>query len=389
MNDLLQRHLEPIFRRNFDSRGELGASFSVWKNGEEIVSLHHGWKDRDQKEAWTSDSKVPVWSATKGPSAIATLLALHRAGLSFDAPVSDLWPELKAAKESRLTFVQLLSHQSGLPALSQDNRPDVLNYPAVIRALEIQEPYWPPGKGHGYHPRTIGFLADEVVRRATGGTTLGRFWNDEIAGPLKIDFRIGSLSADWVERTATIYPPRVQSTPEEELPFYRAMAKKGSLAASVFSSPRGIRALSDINKIENLQAGLPALGGVGSAIGLARFYAILAGKGRMDGVEVLPRSVFDAASQLRTSGDDQSFMMPTAFTAGFMRDPIDFQGRKLRTLFGPSLTAFGQPGAGGSHAFADPENGLSFAYVMNQMQTGVLPNRKSLDLVDALYDRLN
>ena len=38
------------------------------------------------------------------------------------------------------------------------------------------------------------------------------------------------------------------------------------------------------------------------------------------------------------------------------------------------------PGAGGSHAFADPENKIAFAYVMNQMEQSVLPNEKSLRL---------
>ena len=47
--------------------------------------------------------------------------------------------------------------------------------------------------------------------------------------------------------------------------------------------------------------------------------------------------------------------------------------------------AFGHPGAGGSHAFADPENNIAFAYVMNQMELGIFPNAKSLRLVEALY----
>jgi CubicO group peptidase (beta-lactamase class C family) len=68
-----------------------------------------------------------------------------------------------------------------------------------------------------------------------------------------------------------------------------------------------------------------------------------------------------------------------------MRDPVRADGTKERTIFGPSLRAFGHPGAGGSHAFADPEQRIGFAYVMNQMEPGILPHAKSLRLVEAVY----
>ena len=377
--------IEHVFSKNFEERDELGASLSVWKDGEEIVSLHHGWQDRDKTREWNTQTMAPVWSSTKGPAAIATLMALHEAKIGFDSPVEKIWPELSAARGTGLTFTQLLSHQSGLPALSPDNRSTILSHSGVSTAFEQQDPFWDPGKGHGYHPRTIGFLLDEVVRRVSGGTSLGKFWNGKIAKPLGIDFRIGGLSADDIGRTATIYPPRIQRPPKEEVPFYRALAQPDSLAQWAFSSPGGMRALSDINKLEYLQAGLPALGGVGSASGLARFYSILANDGIRDGVRVFPKTVVDAARTKQTDGMDLVLAMPTAFTAGFMLDPVDVRGDKWRRLFGASRSTFGQPGAGGSHAFADPESGIAFAYTMNQMESGVLPNRKSLDLVDAVY----
>jgi CubicO group peptidase (beta-lactamase class C family) len=94
-----------------------------------------------------------------------------------------------------------------------------------------------------------------------------------------------------------------------------------------------------------------------------------------------------------TDGTDRVFQIPTAFSAGFMKDSR-CAGENLtalssqvseRPIFGKSMEAFGHPGAGGSHAFADPENKISFAYVMNQMEQSVLPNEKSLRLVDAIY----
>ena len=377
--------LEERFFRNFEERGELGASLSVWKDGEEIVSLHHGWADPRREVPWRSDTLAPVWSATKGPAAIAFLLALENAGLSPHDPVAKVWPELLAARESALTFVQLLAHQAGLPALSPDNRPHLLSHREVIAAMERQKPFWTPGEAHGYHPRTIGYLLDEVVRRVTGGIPLGRYWNENLAAPLRIDFWIGGFPSHLLDRLAIMVPPKVQRPNEEEIPFYRALAQPDSLALAAFASPSGVRSLGEINQLDYLQAGLPAFGGIGSARGLAKFYQILAQDGAFDGMQVLPARVVRTARSLQASGPDQTLLLSSAFTGGFKTDPVDASGRKSRRLFGPSLGAFGQPGAGGSHAFADPETGHSFAYVMNQMESGILPNRKSLDLVDLLY----
>jgi len=379
--------LEERFYRNFEERGELGASLSIWKDGGEVVSLHHGWADPRKEIPWTPNTLAPVWSATKGPAAITFLLALENAGLSPHDPVAKVWPELLAAREGNLTFTQLVSHQAGLPALSPENRPHLLSHGEVIAAMERQKPFWSPGEGHGYHPRTIGFLLDEIVRRIAGGMPLGRYWNTYLALPLRIEFWIGDFPSHILERLATMVPPKGQRPSDEELPFYRALAQPDSLALAAFASPSGMRSLGEINQLEYLQAGLPAFGGIGSAHALAKFYQILAQDGVLEGVQVLPARVLRTARAIQTSGHDQTLLLPTSFTGGFKNDPLDRGGRKQRALFGPSLTAFGQPGAGGSHAFADPESGYSFAYVMNQMEGGILPNRKSLDLVDLLYAR--
>ena len=96
----------------------------------------------------------------------------------------------------------------------------------------------------------------------------------------------------------------------------------------------------------------------------------------------------------RVVAEAAELLAPIAFSAGMMQDPLDedpeseTHGRKLRQLYGPSLLAFGHPGAGGSLAFADPENGISFAYVMNQMEVGALPGERVQGLVNALYGGL-
>ena len=62
---------------------------------------------------------------------------------------------------------------------------------------------------------------------------------------------------------------------------------------------------------------------------------------------------------------------------GFERPPM------LCPQVGPG--AFGHPGAGGSLAFADPEAGIAFGYVMNQMKLGTTGDERSETLVEASY----
>jgi CubicO group peptidase (beta-lactamase class C family) len=127
-----------------------------------------------------------------------------------------------------------------------------------------------------------------------------------------------------------------------------------------------------------------SFGGIGSAPALAKFYSMLANGGELDGKTFFSPNAIERMTTTLSDGIDRVFQIPTAFSAGFMKDSRD----EARRMFGPSATSFGHPGAGGSHAFADPENKLAFAYVMNQMEQSVLPNERSLRLVDAIYDLL-
>ena len=38
----------------------------------------------------------------------------------------------------------------------------------MVKELAAEELFWEPGSRHGYHAFTIGALADELIRRATG-----------------------------------------------------------------------------------------------------------------------------------------------------------------------------------------------------------------------------
>ncbi|MEA3207526.1 MAG: hypothetical protein QOE70_583 [Chthoniobacter sp.] len=369
-----------LFAENFTHHGELGASVSVWREGREVLSLAAGFKDRQKTEPWDASTMVLVWSATKGPAAACVLHACQEHGLEPTARVAEVWPEFaQAAGKDRVTIAGLLSHQAGLPALWLEA--PVLDHAAVAAALAAEAPAWPLGAGHGYHVRTFGFLADEVVRRIAG-VPLGAYWRAQIAEPLGLEFWIG-LPPERVHEPAAVFPAK--GSPPKGDPFYTAFITPGSLTARAFASPRGLHSVAAMNSPEARQAGFPAFGGIGTARGLAKFYALLAMGGTLDGQRIFEPRTLDWMTTTLTQGPDRVLLMETAFSAGFMRDPLDADGRKMRTNFGPSTLAFGHPGAGGSFAFADPEHRLAFAYVMNQMEPGVLPNAKSLRLIDELY----
>jgi len=372
----LQERLGLLFEENFTSFGELGAAISVWQNGKPLFDLHGGFRDAKREMPWTANTIVLFWSATKGLGSACLLHLLQERDLKLTRRVAEFWPEFAQAGKREITFAQLLSHQAGLCAF--DTTVDVLDHPAVIEALENQAPLWPPGTAHGYHARTFGFLIDELVRRI-GGITVSHYWRKIFGEPLHLDIWIG-LPESEQNRVATIYPAKAGGSPAPAK-FYQDLATPGTLARKAFTSPSGLHAVSGMNSRENRARPMVSFGGIGNASSLAKFYAMLANGGELDGQQFFREETISLMTATLASGIDRVFQIPTAFSAGFMKDPPS----ATRRIFGPSSFAFGHPGAGGSHAFADPQRKISFAYVMNQMEQSLLPNEKSLRLVDSIY----
>ena len=364
--------LEKAFQKNFIERSELGASVSIWSQGEEIVSLNQGWCEREQERPWTEDTLVPFYSTTKGLAVATLLLVMHEQGVTPDQRVVDVWPQFSTKEGS---IAQLLSHQLGFAAI--DERVDTWDYAAVIRAIEKQQPNWQPGEAHGYHPRTFGFILDEMVRRISG-KTLGVLWREKIAEPLGLEAWIGLPESEF-SRVATLYPGK-QNKADLESGFYRELHTVDSLVKRAFSSPHGLHSVREMNEARAWQSGFPAMGGVGSARAVAKFYQAACG-----GIDFFPVDVQVWMQQMRCSGHDLILQTQTAFSCGFQLDPLDGVGRKERHHYGISKRSFGHPGAGGSHAFGDPDSKISFCYLMNQMELSPLPGAKSLDMIRAIY----
>jgi CubicO group peptidase (beta-lactamase class C family) len=370
--------LTDLFEENFEQLGELGASVCIRRDGEEILHLAGGYRDREKTLPWTKDTPVLIWSATKGLASACLIHAASEHGIELDRKVVDLWPEYGQNGKAETTLRHVLTHQAGQAALREPSV-SILDHEGVAAQLARQEPFWKPGEAHGYHARTYGFLVDELVRRITGGTPVGSYFRLVFANPLNLDLWIG-VPESVANNVAPIFAPRKARAPNIEAPFYQALADQGSLTRRAFSTPAGLHLPSQMNDPNVRQHSIPSLGGIGTAGALARFYQTLCSD------EIFSWETIHRIATTQCSGKDQVLRIDTAFGIGFMKDPVD-ENKKIRRIFGPSLHGFGQPGSGGSLGFCDPENRVTFAYVINQMEPGVFPNAKSLRLVDYFYER--
>ena len=378
---------EPVadaFRRNFELGREHGAACAVSVGGELVVDLWGG--DRAPGRPWQQDTLVNVFSTTKGVSSIAISHAHSRGLLDVDREVASYWPEFGAAGKESITVRQLLSHQAGLCAIDAPLDLTLLADPdRVAMAIAKQQPAWTPGDRHGYHGISLGWYESELLRRVDPlHRTIGRYFSDEIATPLGIDFFIGL--PDWVpdDRLARLHAPQyaarmllnIQKLPTA---FVRGFLTPGSLTARTFSNPKALGQPARYNHREMLRLELPASNGVGTARGIATAYGDLAiGSPRLGIGEETLDGLRQPAQDPRLGRMDEVLKQETRFSLGVCKPWPGFE-------FG-SASAFGTPGAGGSFGFADPALGLGFAYVMNRMDYYLVNDPRELAVREAAME---
>ncbi|BCJ49958.1 esterase [Actinoplanes sp. NBRC 14428] len=374
------------FRRNFTQRGEIGAACAVYRDGRKVVDLWGGYRDGTTRAPWERDTMVPVFSTTKGVSS-TTLAVLHSRGqLDYDRRVASYWPEFAAAGKEAVTVRQLLSHQAGLPVI---DRPlelrDLSGSPALSAALAQQRPAWTPGERHGYHGTSLGWYESELVSRADPrGRRLGRFFAEEVAAPLGLDFHIGLPAGTDRGRIARIhgFRPWQMMLHLNAMPpsFVRAFFNPRSLSARAFRNPRVLGEPDNINRPDVQAAEIPAVNGIGLVRSVAKLYGDAATGGAGLGLTAATLDELRNPAEPPSRGlTDEVLRVPTRFSLGYVKPFPAFR-------FGSaSGTAFGTMGLGGSFAFADPDTGTGFAYAMNRTGFHLWDDPREVALRDALF----
>jgi CubicO group peptidase (beta-lactamase class C family) len=280
----------------------------------------------------------------------------------------------------------MLDHSVGVPAIREPlPKGSVYDYDYMCQRLAAEAPFWAPGARNGYHGLTSAWTVGEMVRRSTG-KRMGRFFAEEVAGPLGLDFWIG-LPEDEEGRVA----PMIAYPPDDK-------ARNSRIALAMRAdpmSPTGRFMLNGGGFEPNTRAGHAAEIGSGNGItnarGLAGLYAPLANGGAANGVRLVGADTLTRMARVSVAThDDATLRIPTRFSLGYMKS---MDNRALDNAEDCSCVlsepAFGHVGAGGSLGFADPECRMSFGYAMNRMGAGILLNDRGQSLVDAAYRALD
>jgi CubicO group peptidase (beta-lactamase class C family) len=342
---------------------ELGAGFAAVRDGEVVVDIYGGWADRAKARPWVKDTIVPVYSTTKGVSALIVAQAFESGALDYDAPTATLWPAFGAQGKDKVTIAQTLAHQAGVPGFIDPIDPDLwLDPAACAEAIAALAPLWPPGTASGYHPLTWGYIVGDIVQRATG-RSLGTTLREDICTPLGIDFQIGTPESDHARAAEIKKPSRGgdfgEITPPRKAAFFTpwAAAKRGA---------------AQWRKIE-----IPSANGHATALGVARLYEAYATGGVINGARIMSQEAFDQLTTRRWLGDDLVLPFNMDWRTGVIGNSNRF--------YGPNPDAFGHSGHGGSFGLGDPVTGVSAGYVMNWQSHYIMADPRALKLIDALY----
>jgi CubicO group peptidase (beta-lactamase class C family) len=368
------------FLENFSRRNELGGACCVYLDGEKVVDLWGGTRDKATGEPWASDTMVLVFSATKGLAAMAMAVAHSRRWLDYEERVATYWPEFAQQGKERVTARQLLSHQAGLFAIDEPiDRSVIADLDRLAAILARQKAAWEPGSRQAYHAISLGFYESELLRRVDPQhRSLGQFFQDEIATPLGLDLYIRLPDSIPNSRLATLKKANGVAA-IVNLPFpllWASLNRQSPIFRALLVNP-GPWVPLDEERVYARNLEVPSGGGVGSAQAIARAYGVFATGGRELGLRPETLQALTAPATPSQHGFfDECLRGEVPFSLGFMKPNPAFP-------FGHP-TSFGAPGSGGSLGFADPHAGIGYGYVTNRMGVKLTGDPRDVALREAL-----
>lgn len=345
-------------RAAIDAGHEEAVHIVAYHQGRQVLNVWDGLADPVASKAASEDTLYNVYSVTKAVAATALHIQAEKGLVDYDAPIADYWPEFAANGKGGATVRHALTHRAGVPLMPEGVTPELMcDARWMAEQIAAMEPLAPPGEKTLYQSMTFGWIIGEIVRRSDpAGRDLNTFVQEEIARPLGLnDLWIG-IPDEVADRVAVMSNRNENDAPPPAATLYaKSMPYEVDLVPRVFGRP-------DVQR-----ACIAGVGGIFNARDEARFWAMLAQSGELDGVRLLSAERVAGFSGIRDNGDEPD---PVMFGVPI---PISVGGYWLGGHRVSSPHAIWHPGAGGSIGWADPDQRLAVAVCHNRMFNARLP----------------
>ena len=332
----LDRLVGQIARHVTDGRYP-GAQVAVARHGKLALLRTFGDARLDPTRVpATDDTLWLLYSNTKVLTACGVWLLADRGALAFTDRVAAHLPGFEANGKGEITIIQLLTHQGGFPNADVPSQAwddhELLKKTVCEFSLE-----WEPGSRVHYHGRAAHWTAAAIIESLTK-LDYRRFIREELIVPLGLGDELFVGVPDAVQdRAADMHEPGPDGRPVKR---------------------------ADENNARFRRAGTPGGGGYGTARAMAAFYQMLLNGGTLGGRRLLsPRTLGYVLRNYTGERVDGYMGMPMHRGLGpHLRGTTDTI-RGLGSLAAPRT--FGHGGVGSSYCWADPDSGVSFAYLTN------------------------
>jgi CubicO group peptidase (beta-lactamase class C family) len=304
-------------------------------------------------------SRYIIYSCTKAVVASAIWQVLAEGSLRLDERVGDRIPEFATNGKEGITVEQVLLHTSGFPHAPLPLA-DWGSREARLRAFSKWRLNWEPGTAFEYHATSAHWVLAELLERIDG-VDFRAAVQRRVIEPLGLrSLRLGVPE----DQQGDIALPRTVGEPPTPQEWQEALGVAGFDLGEVTDE-----ALIAMAAPPSLAAGVPGGGGISTAADLARFYQALLHDpaGLWD-----PHVLADATGHVRNTLPDRQTGVPANRALSIVVAGDD--GRAAFRGFGHTTSprAFGHGGAGGQIGWADPETGISFAWVTNGLDAHLL-----------------
>jgi CubicO group peptidase (beta-lactamase class C family) len=321
---------------------EIGLQVAAYLDGELVIDAWAGLADPVAGKPVDGDTLFMLSSTTKGVTATCLHVCVEKHGLSYDMPIVEVWPEFGAHGKERATLRHALAHQTGVPQTPVGYTPEWLpDWDRMCRGIADLVPMFPIGERTAYHSLNYGYINGEILRRVDG-RSIAQFLQEEICKPLGINGAYLGVPDSELHRVAVLTD---------------APPAPADYDARMVGEPAGSHVAEVFNRRAVVQASIPGSGGLFSARGLARHYAMLANWGELDGVRVLPEARIRSGIELQSFEWDEIYRIRARRALGYRR------GIDTGPLASPE--AFGHVGGGGSFGYADPARRLGIGFAKN------------------------